>query len=172
MVWSYTAQGGEYPRGKGQTKASKGKEETKKQPPPLSPPTLWLCLRICVDELVLAASVAASPAARMNSNRGKLWIYCCVFFFFFWAGGGAAKVKLESFICVCVCVFWVSGGHGSCICGFRWRLPELDTVSRDCRSQNCGKFFNPPPPPLPPPPHLLVLLLFLLCSGCSQKQTS
>ena len=70
------------------------------------------------------------------------------------------KVKLLSLF-KCVLALRENGGTWFWGCSDT-RLPELDPVSRDCRSLNCGKFFNPPPPPPPPrprpsPPPLLVL---------------
>lgn len=84
---------------------------------------------------VVDFTVAFLVPTRRRTSRGKLWVFNvfgCLFLGT-WGGGGSD-----------------SGGFLS-----------LDPASRDCRSLNCGKFFNPPPPPCssppPPPPPLLVL---------------
>lgn len=96
------------------------------------------------------SSASVSPVAPHELKPGKLWIYPGVISLTGQQTSGG-KVWISVFAPVLTFV-WGDQGNKRARSAASWVGP-----SRDCRSLNCGKFFNPPPPfACSSPPPLLV----------------
>lgn len=141
MVWFQTSQGGGYPRGKNRRKWDKDGSGVKTQPRRASG-RVWLWMNL--------SSASVSPVAPHELKPGKLWIYPGVIPLTGQQTSGG-KVWISVFAPVLTFV-WGDQGNKRARSAASWVGP-----SRDCRSLNCGKFFNPPPPfACSSPPPLLV----------------
>lgn len=111
------------------------------------------CLCPSVDELVPAVSAAASRSVRVSDVPSCGYTDAVFIFLCSTTEPGAKRQKVKfDFLCACVrasrCVCWVKrtrvlweeggGAGGPDQTAASWVGP-----SRDCRSLNCGKFFQP-----------------------------
>lgn len=125
-------------------KVSEGRERGKDAAPQglQNSSRVWLWMNL--------TSASVSPVAPHELKPGKLWIYPGVILL---TGKqkSRGKVWISVFARVLGCV-WRDHGNMRARSAASWVGP-----SRDCRSLNCGKFFNPPPPfACSSPPPLLV----------------